>query len=158
MGENADIVRRLFEAFDRGDTRAVIELCAEDIEFVPVTLRVAGRDEPYRGHDGMRRYFADAGRLWQELRASPEAFHEAGDRVAVTGRIYAWGLGRVIDAPAGWVWQLRDGLIVRGQVFDTRRAALEHAGVEAVDQPGSSTASMSSRTSTSGPVPSPDSC
>jgi ketosteroid isomerase-like protein len=130
VGENADIVRRLFDAFARRDARAVADLCAPDVEFVPVTLGLAGREEPYRGHEGMRRYLDDAGRLWQELRADPQAYHEAGDQVAVVGRVYAWGVGRVIDAPVGWLWRIRDGRIVYGRVFDTQREALEAAGIE----------------------------
>ena len=129
MGENVDIVRRLYEAFRRRDARTVAEMCSEDMEFVPMTLGIAGREEPYRGRDGIRAYFDDADRLWQELRATPEEFHEVGDAVVVTGRMYAWGVGRVIDSPAGWVWRLRDGLVVHGQVFDTRRAALAAAGL-----------------------------
>lgn len=135
MGENADIVRRLFEAFSRRDARAVSELCAPDVEFVPVTLGLAGREEPYRGREGIRRYFADTARLWQELRAEPEVYYEVGDRVAAVGRVYAWGLGRVIDAPAGWVWRVRDGLVVHGEVFDTRRAALEAVGLDDEGRP-----------------------
>jgi ketosteroid isomerase-like protein len=35
----------------------------------------------------------------------------------------------VIDAPAGWVWRLRDGRIVEGRAYDSRRGALEAAGL-----------------------------
>jgi hypothetical protein len=41
--------------------------------------------------------------------------------------VYAWGVGRVVDSPAGWLWRVRDGLVVHGRVFDTARAALEAA-------------------------------
>jgi ketosteroid isomerase-like protein len=135
VGENADIVRRLFAAFARRDLGAVEELCASDMEFVPMTLGIAGREEPYRGGEGMRRYFDDVARLWQELRAEPHAYYEVGERVAAVGRVYAWGVGRVIDSPAGWVWRLHDGLVVHGQVFDTRRAALESVGIREGEEP-----------------------
>jgi ketosteroid isomerase-like protein len=46
-----------------------------------------------------------------------------------TGRVYAWGVGRVIDAPAGWVWRVRDGLIVEGHVYESRRGAYEAVGL-----------------------------
>ena len=74
---------------------------------MPATARVAGRGEPYRGHEGLRTYLADVARVWQELRSEPAEFIEVGDVVVCTGRVYAWGVGRVIDAPAGWVWRLR---------------------------------------------------
>jgi ketosteroid isomerase-like protein len=129
MAENSDIVRKAFDAFSRRDAAALIALSDPDIVFRPPTGRLAGRDEPYRGHEGLRAYLADVGRVWQELRSEPDEYVELGDRVLCTGRVYAWGVGRVVDAPAGWVWRLRDGRLVEGTVYETRRAAYEAAGV-----------------------------
>ena len=129
MGRNAEIVRELFDAFGRRDTPAVLALADPDIVFTPPTGRLAGRAEPYRGHEGLRAYLADVGRVWQELRSEPDEYIELDDRVLCTGRVYAWGVGRVIDAPAGWVFRLRDGLVVEGTVYETRRAAYEAAGL-----------------------------
>jgi ketosteroid isomerase-like protein len=126
---NVDIVRQAFDAFSRRDVAALAELIDPDFEWATPTARVAGRSEPYRGHEGLRDYLADVGRVWQELRSEPEEFREIGDRVVVIGRIYAWGVGRVIDAPAGWVWRLRGGRLVEGRVYDSRRGALEAAGL-----------------------------
>jgi ketosteroid isomerase-like protein len=129
MGRNAEIVRAVFDAFSRRDAAALIELCDPEIVFTPPTQRLAGRDEPYRGHEGLRTYLADVGRVWQELRSEPDEYIELDDRVLCTGRVYAWGVGRVIDAPAGWVWRLRDELVVEGHVYETRRAAYEAVGL-----------------------------
>ena len=129
MSRNADIVREVFEAFSRRDLDALIALADPDIVFSPATGRLAGRQEPYRGHEGLRRYLADVARVWQELRSEPDEFIELDDRVVCTGRVYAWGVGRVIDAPAGWLWRLRDGRVLEGRVFQTRRAAYEAAGL-----------------------------
>jgi ketosteroid isomerase-like protein len=129
MGRNADIVRAVFDAFGRRDAAALLELADPDVVFTPPTGRLAGRSEPYRGHEGLRTYLADVSRVWQELRSEPDEYIELDDRVLCTGRVYAWGVGRVIDAPAGWVWRLRDGLIVEGHVYETRRAAYEAVGM-----------------------------
>jgi ketosteroid isomerase-like protein len=129
MGRNTDIVRDVFDAFTRRDTEALLALCDPEIVFTPPTGRLAGRDEPYRGHDGLRTYLADVARVWQELRSEPDEYIELGDRVLCTGRMYAWGIGRVIDAPAGWVWRIRDGRVVEGTVYETRRAAYEAVGM-----------------------------
>ena len=128
MGRNADIVRDVFSAFTRRDTEALLALCDPEIVFTPPTGRLAGRDEPYRGYDGMRTYLADVARVWQELRSEPDEYIELGDRVLCTGRVYAWGIGRVIDAPAGWVWRIREGRVAEGRVYETRRAAYEAVG------------------------------
>jgi ketosteroid isomerase-like protein len=129
MAENSDIVRKAFDAFSRRDAAALIALSDPDIVFRPPTGRLAGRDEPYRGHEGLRAYLADVGRVWQELRSEPDEYVELGDRVLCTGRVYAWGVGRVVDAPAGWVWRLRDGRLIEGTVYETRRAAYEATGL-----------------------------
>ena len=129
MARNADIVRQVFAAFSRRDVEGLLALCDPNIVFVPPTGRLAGRDEPYHGHEGLRAYLADVARVWQELRSEPDEYIEIDDRVLCTGRVYAWGVGRVIDAPAGWVWRLRDGLVVEGRVYETRRAAYEAVGL-----------------------------
>ena len=129
MADNADIVRQVFAAFSRRDPDALLALCDPEIVFVPPTGRLAGREEPYRGHEGLRTYLADVARVWQELRSEPAEFIEVGDVVVCTGRVYAWGVGRVIDAPAGWVWRLRDGKLVEGRVYENRREALAAAGL-----------------------------
>jgi ketosteroid isomerase-like protein len=129
MGRNAEIVRAVFDAFSRRDAAALIELCDPEIVFTPPTQRLAGRSQPYRGHEGLRTYLADVGRVWEELRSEPDEYIELDDRVLCTGRVYAWGVGRVIDAPAGWVWRLRDELVVEGHVYETRRAAYEAVGL-----------------------------
>jgi ketosteroid isomerase-like protein len=128
VARNADILRSVFAAFSRRDLERLLALTDPEIVFTPPTGRIAGRTEPYRGHDGIRTYMADVGRAWQELRSEPDEFVEIDDRVVCTGRVYAWGVGRVIDTPAGWVWRLRDGLVVEGRVYETRRAAYEAVG------------------------------
>ena len=85
MAENADIVRRAFDAFSRRDLSALLAISDPEIEFMPATARVAGRGEPYRGHEGLRTYLADVARVWQELRSEPAEFIEVDDIVVCTG-------------------------------------------------------------------------
>jgi ketosteroid isomerase-like protein len=129
MERNADIVRAVFDAFSRRDLPALLAATHPEIVFMPPTGRLAGRDEPYRGHEGLRSYLADVARVWQELRSEPDDYVELDDTVVCTGRVYAWGVGRVIDAPAGWVWRVRDGLVVEGRVYETRRGAYDAVGL-----------------------------
>ena len=131
MATNVEVVERLYDAFERRDAGALAALVDPDafVFWAPGTGDMAARGGPYRGRDGLGEYLADVTRLWQDLRAEPHELRENGDVVVVTGRVYAWGVGRVIDAPAGWVWRLRDGLVVEGKVFDSRREALAAAGL-----------------------------
>jgi ketosteroid isomerase-like protein len=134
MPSNIDIVREAFAAFERRDVERLLALARPDMVFEAVTGRLAAGGEPYRGHDGLRQYFADVERVWQELRPTPDAFYEReGGIVVATGRVYAWGAGRVVDAPAGWLWRLEDGQLAYGRVFETAAGALAAAGIDAAD-------------------------
>jgi ketosteroid isomerase-like protein len=128
-----DTTRRLFEHFSRRDVAGLLALCADDVEFLPVTAMVAADGKPYRGHQGITRYVSDVARVWEELTVEPSEFHRAGDdTVVAVGRVYAWGVGRVIDAPVGWVWRFGpDGKAVYGRVYESRTEALAAAGLGA---------------------------
>jgi ketosteroid isomerase-like protein len=132
MTSNVDIVREAFAAFEARDVERLLALVRPDFVFEPVTARIAAGGEAYRGQEGLRRYFEDVGRVWQELRPAPDTYHEReGGVVVATGRVYAWGAGRVVDAPAGWLWRLEDGKLAYGRVFETAAGALAAAGIEA---------------------------
>jgi ketosteroid isomerase-like protein len=129
---NVELVRRLYEAFEAGDIDGMVALTGTEMEFFPqVTASVLKRTEPYRGHDGLRRYFEDAARVWRHLEIIPHEYRDLGDRVLVFGRVYARGEGGYIsDSPAAWLWRIEDGLITWGRVFTSRAEALEAAGLE----------------------------
>jgi ketosteroid isomerase-like protein len=126
---NIAIVRRAFESFSRRDVEGLVAVCAPEIEFHLPTARLTRVGLPYRGHDGVRTYLRDVARVWSELRLEPREFHETGDLVVAIGRVYAWGAGRVVDTPASWIWQVRDGLAVRVQVYESAAEALVAAGI-----------------------------
>jgi ketosteroid isomerase-like protein len=129
VGENVEVVQRVFAAFERRDFALLAELTDPELVFWAVTGREAGHDGAYRGRDGLREYLDDVARVWEELRPEPREFRERGDLVVVTGRVYAWGLGRVVDTPAGWLWRLRDGRVLEGRVFDNEQDALAAGGL-----------------------------
>lgn len=122
-----DVVRRAFQAFAARDVEEMLPVLDPDVEFLPVTAVILGQGEAYHGHEGMRRYFADVAEVWDELVVTPREFRVVGDHVVATGRVYARGAGRVVDSPAGWVWIVRDGLIVWGRVFADAEGALAYA-------------------------------
>ena len=130
---NVEIVQQAFAAFEHRDPELIVAVCSKDILFEPQTAQIAAAGEPYRGHAGMRRYMEDVARIWQELRPAPDTFVEGENGIVVaTGRVYAWGAGRVIDSPAGWLWRVQDGLLVYGRVFQTAAGALEAAGLSGI--------------------------
>jgi ketosteroid isomerase-like protein len=123
------VVKAVFAAFAERDVERVLELIDPDVEFKALTNDFAGRTEPYRGHEGIREYFRDLARVWDDLRLTPSDYREVGDLVLVTGRVNARSAARIVDGSTGWIWRVRDGRVVYGRVYasaaDAERAATD---------------------------------
>lgn len=118
-------IEQLFDAFNRRDATAIVELCDERMEFYAVTAEEAGRSEPYAGREGLNTYLEDVARIWEELLVTPKEVEQAGEAILVRGRVYlrSRALG-IRDMPTAWIWELEGGLFVRGRVFiDPEEAA-----------------------------------
>ena len=113
-----DLVERLFDAFNRRDEAEIVALCDETMEFFAVTAEEVGRSEPYVGADGLHAYLDDVAAVWEELLITPKEVEQRQDSLLVRGRVYlrSRALG-IRDMPVAWIWDLRDGRFVRGQVF-----------------------------------------
>ena len=113
-----ELVERLFDAFNRRDAAAIVDLCDERMEFFAVTADEAGRSNPYVGKEGLSSYLDDVARIWEELLITPTEVAQQGDELLVRGRVYlrSRALG-IRDMPAAWIWDLREGLFMRGRVF-----------------------------------------
>lgn len=121
------LVERLYECFNRRDEACIVELCDESMEFFPVvTAGAVGREAPYSGKAGLRDYLADVATVWEELQISPAEVESRGGGLLVRGRVYARSreLG-IRDVPVAWIWQVRDGRFVRGEVFPNPDDAVE---------------------------------
>jgi ketosteroid isomerase-like protein len=115
------------DAFNRRDRDAAVACFAPDAVFYPVVAEALGRQEPFRGVEGLEAYFALTGELWEELRVEVAEIQQAGDAVVAIGTVRGRGRGGSIEEPVLWTWTVRDGLIVEGRVHgDTEpaRAAL----------------------------------
>jgi ketosteroid isomerase-like protein len=127
-GENIEVVRRCFAAFNDRDVAAALALLDPEVDlFAPGTGTANKRAyHHYAGSAGILLYFEDVERTWAELRVDVEDYRESGDRVVATGLIRARAKdGPSREQPIGWVWRLRDGVIVYGRVYDDPKAALE---------------------------------
>lgn len=134
------LIPRLFTAFNERDETTLFELADPGIVWDAPTAALAGRNGPYRGHEGLHDYLGDVDRLWDELRATPIQVRKRGEEVFAVGRLYARGakLG-IRDLPVAWSMTLRDGRFLMGQVHeDPRRAALETGWLKPTEprQPG----------------------
>jgi ketosteroid isomerase-like protein len=124
MDSDIDVVRAVFEAFAERDVEGVLAHSHPEIEFGAVTGDHAGRTDPYRGHDGIREYFRDVAEVWDDLRIVPGEYRQNGDKILVTGRVSARSPARIVAGSSGWIWQVRDGLVVFGRVFPSAAEAM----------------------------------
>jgi ketosteroid isomerase-like protein len=129
--EVEEIVVSLFDAFNRRDLDGALEMLHPDVVFEPVTRALLNGGEPYRCHDGMRRYFQDVSRHWHELRVDPVQVRSAGAAVVALGQTSGRGeAGPLTGAPTTWVFKFQEGLVIRIQVFSDERLARKALGVD----------------------------
>lgn len=112
------LVGRLYNAFNQRDAGEIVELCSPRMEFFAVTAEEVGRGAPYVGPDGLHDYLEDVAQVWEELLITASRVERRDDRLLVVGRVYVRSreLG-IRDIPVAWIWQVEDGLFVRGEVF-----------------------------------------
>ncbi len=126
---------RLFEAFGRRDLESTLELVHPEVVFEPMTAAVTRAGEPYRGHEGIRRYAQDVESHWEVLTVHPAQIRAAGCAVVALGLVSGRGPGGSFqDAPTTWVVKFRDGLVAHAQIFSDARNvvnALAETGIRA---------------------------
>jgi ketosteroid isomerase-like protein len=128
--ENVELVRRSVEELDPTFAHVVAlwdpEIDWRAIEGAPDDVGV------FKGHEAMRRYYAQWFDTFDDLRAQPEEVIDVpDDRVIavlhVTGRMK--DSEAEVDMRLAILYTVRDGLIVRGREYATREQALEAAGL-----------------------------
>lgn len=130
--EREEIAARLFDAFNRRDTDGVLALLDPEVVFRPVSAAVMSDGEPYRGHDGMRRYLRDVEANWISLIVQPLQIRAAGEAVVALGRVSGQGpAGTIEGVSTTWVLKFRDNRVVHAQIFSDERPMLEAFGFDA---------------------------
>jgi len=130
--ENVEVAREFWAAYKNGGIEATscyyaLDAVVEDIPELP-----DGRT--YVGFDGARERYWHFVRVWGDFSIEPVEFIDAGgDSVVVAAAMVgsAPGSGLPLDAPAVFVWEVRDQKIVRDRVFISKQAALKAVGLEA---------------------------
>ena len=113
------VVRAIYDAFTRRDVEAALAFIAPDIEWLPAgTAELTGRTEPYRGHEGVREYFAEVEEAWEDLRLFADDIRVAGPGVVVFGHVEGRAGGRAFSTRVLWTWRVEGGLAVSMRVND----------------------------------------
>jgi uncharacterized protein len=128
--ENVEMVRRAFDAYNRGDVDAALADFAPDCEFVP-TGALPGARDVYHGPEGFAQFAAWLRDEFDDARLDVNDARDAGDRVLVS--LTARGRGKASGAATSWdfwhVWTIRDAKLWRGRAYTREAEALEAAGL-----------------------------
>jgi ketosteroid isomerase-like protein len=129
--ENLEVVRRYFEAFDRGDVDGWKSLLAPEVEFVPLASDLMGG--PRRGAEAVARTIIEftGSFAFASYSLSPEAFYDAGDQVVAVLHRSARSArsSATMEDRFAQLFSLRDGCIVRMRGFRHVHEALEALGL-----------------------------
>ena len=126
--ENVEIVRRLYEVWNRSGGELSLESIDPGIEVEMVGGILSGS---YRGHAGLSKALNSFWDYFDEPHIDIEDCLENVDDVLVKVHYFARGKTSGVEVDLrGWhVWTLRGGKAVRWQVFGTEEEALEAAGL-----------------------------
>jgi ketosteroid isomerase-like protein len=124
-----EVIRSSLEAFNRRDAEAMIAVTHPDSEFFPFRAQLEG--QPYRGHDGIRRFFEDMYEDWSSFEVHIDDYQELRGRVLGIGRIegVSRSSGVAVSGDAGFLFEFKDGLIAKVVSYsdpeEARRVACE---------------------------------
>ena len=125
--ENVEIVRRVYEGWARGD------FTESDVFHPEVEFEMPDWPEgaTSRGLDAMRRTWQAALSAWDDFRAEPDDFIDAGEHVVVLTRAHARGKGSGVDvrADTATLWTIDAGKVVRLALYWNVAKAFEAAGL-----------------------------
>ena len=133
MGQNADTLKRGWEAFGQGDLDGASEFWADDIRWDGTNddrLPLGGRIE---GRDNVKEKLANLGETFESFSATPDEFHDSDNTVIVLGHgeAKAKETGNEIHWPFVQVWRFREGkateVLALADTFEIAKG-LGHAG------------------------------
>jgi ketosteroid isomerase-like protein len=129
--ENVEVVRRLFEAWNRGDREGWLASAHPEVEWSSAVLRqVEGAGALHKGRAELGQFWDDWHELWN-LEVEVSELRDLGDNVLVLGKLRTRGKssGAEVEQAIGYVFQFEDGLVRRAQAYLTPQEALEAAGL-----------------------------
>lgn len=132
---NVDALRAGYEAFERGDIKAVLDLMADDVDWTETGATPSVGH--YRGKEAVRtRWLAAVGESFDEFKVTPAEFIDAGDHIVVRSiaHVRLKGVDEPVAAPVAHIWRFEGGKIASGHFIfadEARlRLAMQEAGVD----------------------------
>ena len=124
-----DIVRTMYEGLEKDGAEGMLPFVDPRFEGI-VPPELSAEPDAYRGHDGIRRYFALFDEVVEDLRFHAEDFECVGDWVMADVVISGRGRGSGADVEMQIVIsaEVRDGRVTRMTAFPDRPSAREKLG------------------------------
>ena len=129
--ENVNIMRQGYDAFNRGDIDAVMDIMDPEIEWQEPDVEGLPDRGTHHGSQAVANdVFGSVAEHWDEFQVVAEEFLDAGDRVIVLGYFRARGkaTGRTVEAPYAHVWTLRDSKAVHFRNYMDTATFLQSLG------------------------------
>ncbi len=127
--ENVDLVKAGLDAFNDGGVDGILPFIHPELE-ATTPPELASEPDTYRGHEGVRRYFASFDEVMDDIRWEAHAFHEAGAKVIVEFTLHARGksTGLEFGQDAVMLWSLSGGQAIGLELYPTLEEARAAAG------------------------------
>ena len=126
------MVRSMLATLNESGVEAALDQIHPDFEGV-TPPELSPEPDTYRGHEGIRRYFAGFEGVMDEVRWEADELMEApNDRVVAGIRLLTRSVatGLELELPVWQVCTVRDGKVLRIEGFAERADALRAAGLE----------------------------
>jgi ketosteroid isomerase-like protein len=130
--QDLEVVRSMLATLNESGVEAALDQIHPDFEGV-TPPELSPEPDTYRGHEGIRRYFAGFEGVMDKVRWEADELMEAPNERVVAGirlltRSVATGLE--LELPVWQVCTVRDGKVLRIEGFAEREDALRAAGLE----------------------------
>jgi ketosteroid isomerase-like protein len=111
-----------------GDVDGVLAHASEDVQWHPSIWSSSGAT--YHGHDGLREWIGQFAHPHRRIQVRPKEFRQGPSAVAVVGEVAEYsGEMRTVTVSLGWVFEVADGKVTRGEGFSDPIHALRIAGI-----------------------------
>jgi ketosteroid isomerase-like protein len=130
--QDLEVVRSMLATLNESGVEAALDQIHPDFEGV-TPPELSPEPDTYRGHEGIRRYFAGFEGVMDEVRWEADELMEAPNERVVAGiRLLTRSVATELELelPVWQVCTVRDGKVLRIEGFAKREDALRAAGLE----------------------------
>ena len=129
-GANTERIRAAVERWNAGERTPPLDLIDPEVE-ISTGIGDAFQGEPYRGHEGARQWLAALDENFETWEVLIDECRERGDTVLVLGGVHARGRGSGIELEQeiGWIYEFRDGMLIRVRTYYDRAQAIAASGL-----------------------------